>query len=111
MSCGAKFYDLNKDPATCPKCGTVYQATSLTRVAPPAVSRASSEEESDAETTGPEMVSLDDVEASETEKVLPGDEDDIDVAEDVPDDTFLEEEEEDGDDVSTIIGDVDEEER
>src|SRR5437660_10419304 len=23
--CGAKFYDLNKDPITCPKCGTVYE--------------------------------------------------------------------------------------
>ena len=23
-SCGAKFYDLNKDPIHCPKCGTVY---------------------------------------------------------------------------------------
>src|SRR5215813_14391635 len=24
-SCGAKFYDLNKDPITCPKCGTVFE--------------------------------------------------------------------------------------
>ena len=24
-SCGAKFYDLNKDPIHCPKCGTVYE--------------------------------------------------------------------------------------
>ena len=23
--CGAKYYDLNKDPITCPKCGTVYE--------------------------------------------------------------------------------------
>ena len=23
-SCGAKFYDLNRDPITCPKCGAVY---------------------------------------------------------------------------------------
>ena len=23
-ACGAKFYDLNKSPATCPKCGHVY---------------------------------------------------------------------------------------
>ena len=23
--CGAKFYDLNKDPITCPKCGTVFE--------------------------------------------------------------------------------------
>src|SRR4029079_10204197 len=24
-SCGAKFYDLNKDPIHCPKCGTVFE--------------------------------------------------------------------------------------
>src|SRR5262249_22930327 len=24
-SCGAKFYDLNKDPIHCPKCGAVYE--------------------------------------------------------------------------------------
>src|SRR4029079_10186522 len=23
--CGAKFYDLSKDPITCPKCGTVFE--------------------------------------------------------------------------------------
>ena len=111
MSCGAKFYDLNKDPATCPKCGTVYQATSLTRVAPPVVARSSNEEETETETTGPEMVSLDDVEASESEKDLPIDEDDIDVAPGVADDTFLEEEEEGEDDVSDLIdGDIEDDE-
>jgi uncharacterized protein (TIGR02300 family) len=25
QSCGAKFYDLSKDPITCPKCGAVYE--------------------------------------------------------------------------------------
>ena len=24
-SCGAKFYDLSKDPIHCPKCGAVYE--------------------------------------------------------------------------------------
>ena len=24
-SCGAKFYDLAKDPIVCPKCGTVFE--------------------------------------------------------------------------------------
>ena len=23
--CGSRFYDLNRDPITCPICGTVYQ--------------------------------------------------------------------------------------
>ena len=33
MSCGAKFYDLARDPAVCPKCGAVYQAVATCRVA------------------------------------------------------------------------------
>ena len=41
MSCGAKFYDLNKNPAVCPKCGTVFQASALApRVPAPVVARA-----------------------------------------------------------------------
>jgi uncharacterized protein (TIGR02300 family) len=104
MSCGAKFYDLNRDPATCPKCGTVFQATALTRVAAPVVARSKEvDEETEIESVGPELVSLDEVEASEADKDLPTD-DDIDVADDVADDdTFLEDEEEGDDDVSDLI--------
>jgi uncharacterized protein (TIGR02300 family) len=114
MSCGAKFYDLNKDPATCPKCGTVYQATALSRVAPPVAARAAvapDDDETEIEPAGPELVSLEEVEAGESEKDLPIDED-IDVAEDVADDdTFLEEEEEGEDDVSDLIdGDIEDDE-
>lgn len=29
LHCGAAFYDLNKDPITCPKCGTVFQPDAL----------------------------------------------------------------------------------
>jgi uncharacterized protein (TIGR02300 family) len=114
MSCGAKFYDLNKDPATCPKCGTVFQASALSRVAPPAAPARAvvpEDDEAEVEPAGPELVSLEEVEASESEKDLPLD-DDIDVAEDVADDdTFLEEEEEGEDDVSDLIdGDIEDDE-
>ena len=104
MSCGAKFYDLNKDPAVCPKCGTAYQATAMSRVAAPVVARAAApdEDEAEIEAVGPEMVSLDEVEAGENEKDIPVD-DDIDVADDVADDTFLEDEEEGDDDVADLI--------
>ncbi len=104
MSCGAKFYDLNRDPAVCPKCGTVFQAVALSRAAAPVAARAAADEdETELESTGPEMVSLDEVEASEAEKDIPVD-DDIDVGEDVgDDDTFLEDEEEGDDDVSDLI--------
>lgn len=117
MQCGAKFYDLNKDPAVCPKCGTPMQASAvaLSRVAPPVAARArpaAVEEEPELETAGPEMVSLDDVEAAESGKDPA--EDDIDIAEDVAtedDDTFLEEEEEGADDVADLIdGDIEDDE-
>ena len=29
ISCAAKFYDLNKSPILCPKCGTVYDASAV----------------------------------------------------------------------------------
>ena len=108
MSCGAKFYDLSKDPAVCPKCGTVFQAVAvaMSRVAAPVVARAAApadEDETELEATGPEMVSLDEVEAGENEKDVPTD-DDIDVGDEVADDdTFLEDEEEGDDDVSDLI--------
>ena len=31
QNCGAKYYDLQKDPPTCPKCDTVFQVEQTTR--------------------------------------------------------------------------------
>lgn len=31
ISCAAKFYDLNKTPILCPKCGTVYDASAVVK--------------------------------------------------------------------------------
>ena len=110
MSCGAKFYDLNKDPIVCPKCGTAFQAAALTRAAAPVVAARAREEEDETEVepAGPEIVSLDDVEASEAEKEVPA-EDDVEI--EATDDTFLEEEEEGEDDVTGLIdGDIEDDE-
>jgi uncharacterized protein (TIGR02300 family) len=116
MHCGAKFYDLNRDPAVCPKCGTPMQASAVTRVPPPVAARArpaAVEEEPELEAAGPEMVSLEDVEAAEGGKEAAAD-DDIDLGEEVAaaeDDTFLEEEEEGEDDVTGLIdGDIEDDE-
>jgi uncharacterized protein (TIGR02300 family) len=116
MHCGAKFYDLNKDPALCPKCGTPMQASAVTRVPPPVVARARpaavAEEPELEAAAGPEMVSLEDVEAAESGKGAATDED-IDLGEEVAatDDTFLEEEEESEDDVTGLIdGDIEDDE-
>ena len=107
QACGAKFFDLNKDPIVCPKCGTVFQG-----VMPRAARVASKDDDEDAEMTAPpgvDMVSLDEVEAGE-EKAAETVAEDIDVEDDgsdVEDDSFLEEEEEDDDDVSNLIdGDI-----
>jgi uncharacterized protein (TIGR02300 family) len=31
LSCGARFYDMQTLPATCPKCGTLYELQSVAR--------------------------------------------------------------------------------
>ncbi len=106
QACGAKFFDLNKDPIVCPKCGTVFQGAAM-RARP-----AAKEDEEDTEMVAPagvDIVSLDEVEAGE-EKAAETAVEDIDVeddAADAEDDAFLEEEEEDEDDVSNLIdGDI-----
>lgn len=116
MSCGAKFYDLDKDPATCPKCGTIYQVTAASsRVAAPALAAraaavpADDEEDTDAEKGGPEIVSLDEVESAEEDADTSVDADDTESGD--SDDTFLEEEDAGDDDVADLIdGDIENDE-
>ena len=101
MSCGAKFYDLSKDPAICPKCGTVYQVAvpGSSRIAAPAVAarKPPPDEEVEAETGDTELVSLEEVEAEENA----GDDTAEDETTEGGEDTFLEEE--GNDDVSDLI--------
>jgi uncharacterized protein (TIGR02300 family) len=115
QSCGAKFYDLNKDPILCPKCGAAFVAVALTargRAAEAVAARpAPDEEEAELDPAGgPELVSLDEVEAEEAEKDIPID--GVEIEDDIPaDDTFLEEEEEGDDDVADLIdGDIEDDE-
>ncbi len=105
QACGAKFFDLNKDPIACPKCGSVFQGVQRVRAAV-------KEDEEETELAAPasvDMVSLDEVEAGE-EKAVETVVEDIDVEDEsgeAEDDSFLEEEEEDEDDVSNLIdGDI-----
>jgi uncharacterized protein (TIGR02300 family) len=106
QACGAKFFDLNKDPIVCPNCRTVFQGAPRARVA-------AKEEEEDVELAAPpsiDVVSLEEVEAGE-EKVPETAVDDIieEDAADATDDPFLEEEEEDDDDddvTNLIDGDI-----
>jgi uncharacterized protein (TIGR02300 family) len=104
QNCGAKFFDLNKDPILCPKCGTTFQPPAMSRAA--ARAAAVEDEESELPEAGAEIVSLEDADATD-DKVAAVVDDDIDLGDDAADDTFLEEEEEDNDDVSNLIdGDI-----
>lgn len=105
LNCGAKFFDLNRDPILCPKCGTAFQVAMPVR-AQRAAAAAADDDEPNAE-GGAEVVSLEEADAETAEKISVGD-DDIEVEDDgTADDTFLEEEDEDGDDVSGLIdGDI-----
>jgi uncharacterized protein (TIGR02300 family) len=103
QSCATKFYDLNKSPILCPKCGTVFQVVALSR-APARVE----EEESEVEKEGVETISLDEVEESENAAEAIDVEDDVELDDAAADDdTFLEEEEGEDDDVTGLIdGDI-----
>jgi uncharacterized protein (TIGR02300 family) len=107
--CGAKFYDLNKDPIVCPKCSTVFEVATTTRSRPDAARApaAAAEEVAAPEMAEAEFVSLEEAD-KETEgaksPVLEGDED-VEVEEEPMDDgAFIVPEEEEEDDVTDIIG-------
>ena len=101
QNCGAKFFDLNRAPILCPKCGATFQPAAVTRAAP----RAAAAVDDDADTENPnvELVSLEDADAPD-EKVAVVPDDDIEIEDDdTADETFLEEEEGDADDVTALI--------
>lgn len=105
---GRKFYDLNRDPIVSPYTGQPIPRALFeppTRGAPARPREREREEEPEVAEAGPELVSLEDVEASENKDVAA--DDDIDLGAEGGDDTFLEEPEEGEDDVSGLIdGDI-----
>ena len=122
MNCGAKFYDLSKDPIVCPKCHTVLELAAVSARARPeaaarAVAPAAPEEVVVPETSEAEFVSLEEADAEAQGKktgegeAVEGAEDDVEIEDEGMDDaTFIEEQEEGDEDVTDIIGDVDDEE-
>src|SRR5262249_40208396 len=121
-SCGAKFYDLNKDPIHCPKCGWFYEIVVAMRPVRPGGSvrggpagpaegparepqevETVSLEEADAEAQGaakkpaPAEAGIEEEAGTEEEEV------EMDESLD-DDDTFIEEQEEEDADVTDIIG-------
>ena len=126
-SCGAKFYDLGKDPIVCPKCGTVFEvvvpvargraaeaaaaaAAGAAAAAAAAAAKSKEAEAEVAETADVELVSLEDADAEATGKKEGGaveGEDDIEV-EETEEAPFIEEQEEGDDDVTEVIEGVEE---
>lgn len=113
-SCGARFYDLNRSPITCPVCQAVYQLTAPAsrrgERAQPAVSKVEEQEAEAPPRENADVISLEEVEESGDAAAIEDDEEIVDLGEDAPeipagdDDTFLEEEEEGETDVSGIVG-------
>ncbi|MCC2110443.1 MAG: TIGR02300 family protein [Hyphomicrobiales bacterium] len=114
--CGAKYYDLNRDPVVCPKCGVVFELQP-SKVRPETASAKAEKKEDEPEEEDTNMVALEEAEEKAAEPkgraavpdVDDDSDDDIEIEDDDSDDAFLEDDEED-DDVSGLIGDVDEEE-
>ena len=124
-SCGAKFYDLSKDPIVCPKCGTTFvvvaapvsraaaaaaasAAAAAAASAAAAAAAAKAKEEAEApETADVELVSLEDADAENTGAKKTGEaaegDDDIEV-EETEEAPFIEEQEEGDEDVTDIVG-------
>ena len=100
-SCGAKFYDLNKQPVTCPKCGHTFDPMAAfvksepVREIEPAVEEEDEEDELESEA---DQISLDDMDDG-----MGDDDDDADdetqaLAEFDDDDALLDDDDEDDED-------------
>ena len=96
--CGAKFYDLNRDPITCPKCGTIFE---MEKPAQPVVAEVEEPEEEEAvveadantdddDDEEAEVISLEDADAEQASDIETPDVDDDD-GDDA--DVFLDDEE------------------
>ena len=102
--CGARFYDLNRDPIVCPECDSKYVIV----VHPPTPAQAAAEK-ARKPIKNPDFVASDEAKSDdlpEGEEALA----DIEVAEEAgavdADETFLEEEEDSGADVTGIVGEA-----
>jgi uncharacterized protein (TIGR02300 family) len=103
--CGARFYDLGRDPIVCPICGSVYElASSPIAVAATATDEKVLRKPKRAEVVPEKAVPAERAPDVEGEEALPEIEEGEEAIAGEEDETFLEEEEEEGGDVSNIIG-------
>ena len=119
-SCSAKFYDLNHDPITCPKCGAVHEIAPVPqrRGRPDAPARPVAQEAELRETREVEFISLEeaDAEARGEKKGQPGEEfpdveEEVEMEESLDAAAFIEETEGEDADVPEILrSDIEDEE-
>ena len=114
-SCAARFYDLMKTPILCPKCGVSFVAAAILpskgdfpAAAPVPQPKPRQLEPDDVEVAGVELISLEDAEEPDTADDETAGIEDVDLGEDAgaaegEDDTFLVEEEEEGDSMSGLL--------
>jgi uncharacterized protein (TIGR02300 family) len=106
--CGSRFYDLNRDPVTCPICGTAYQLAAAP-MAVAAAAPAAADEKARKPVKKPAYAvegaaKPEDAPDAEGDEAIAPIEGDAEPAAADEDETFLEEEEEDGSDMTGIIG-------
>jgi uncharacterized protein (TIGR02300 family) len=121
-TCGARFYDLNKSPAHCPKCETTFVPEALLKPRKP---RREDEPAESAEAPAKPVAEVPLDTADKDEKAAkskrkpglddeaPADEladiDDVEIEDDEEDDTLLEEDEDEDEDIGGIVQGGDEE--
>ena len=102
--CGSRFYDLNRDPITCPICQSVYELSA----APAAIAAAAPKAEACKPVKKPvfqePVGKADETADAVVDEALAVLETEEEPAAGEEDETFLEEEEEEGPDMSNIIG-------
>ena len=100
--CGARFYDLSRSPIACPICGAAYvigsspAAIVIVQPEEKTPSKPKKKEFAEAEANEDETAKEDTLDEVEADKTVAADDDE----------TFLEQEEENGGDVSKILGKV-----
>ncbi len=109
-NCGARYYDLDRVPVICPRCGTEF-VLPTSRARPQAAVPVKEVEVEEVAVEGAEIVSPEEGDAEVAGGAEEEEEaEELEVAPEAGEDVFLEPEEGE-EDVAGIIGDVDEEER
>ncbi len=110
--CGAKYYDLNRDPIACPKCGTAFEAVMTSRAAKVAKVEETVEDDEDEDLETPELVTLEEADAESEggdDDVPDLDDDEVDLDDDdADDDVFIDDEDEDDESIPGVHVDMEE---